>query len=104
MAGTRNGGLKGARTNKERHGLAFYKDIGKIGGETSKGGSFNRDRELARLAGRKGGLTPTGTKFPKQSKKELLTWHEFFSQPVMRPRWWHKLTLRRPKHVNNSQE
>lgn len=32
MAGTKQGGLKAAATNKERHGKDFYKNIGRQGG------------------------------------------------------------------------
>lgn len=55
MAGTREGGLKAAATNKARYGSTFYKDIGKPGGQKSRGGGFEKDHELAREAGRKGG-------------------------------------------------
>lgn len=56
MAGTKAGGVKAARTNKLTHGKDFYKRIGKIGG--SKKGilkGFALNRELARIAGAKGG-------------------------------------------------
>lgn len=56
MAGTTIGGKQAAQTNKERHGKDFYKRIGAVGGKKSKGGGFYANRELAREAGRKGGL------------------------------------------------
>ena len=56
MPGNHFGGVKAGKTNKERHGEDFYRKIGKLGGAKSKGGSFNRDPELARRAGRLGGL------------------------------------------------
>lgn len=55
MSGTREGGLKAAKTNKERHGKEFYKKIGKVGGERGTTGGFAANPELARKAGRKGG-------------------------------------------------
>lgn len=55
MSGTRDGGIKAAQTNKERHGQDFYKKIGKAGGIKGTTGGFASNRELAREAGRKGG-------------------------------------------------
>lgn len=46
--------MKGAATNKKRHGEDFYKRIGAMGGKTGKCGGFN-DRELAKRAGVIGG-------------------------------------------------
>lgn len=56
MANRYAGGLKAAQTNKERHGEDFYVRIGAMGGKKSRGGGFAANRELARAAGRKGGL------------------------------------------------
>ncbi len=56
MPGTRKGGLKAAETNKKRYGKAFYVRIGAIGGKKSTGGGFAANPELAREAGRKGGM------------------------------------------------
>lgn len=64
MAGTKAGGAKAARTNKERHGEDFYARIGKIGGSNGHTGGFGSDAigkdgltgfERARIAGIKGG-------------------------------------------------
>jgi general stress protein YciG len=56
MTATRKGGLKAAKTNYKKYGKDFYKIIGKAGGLTSRGGGFAKYPELAREAGRKGGL------------------------------------------------
>ena len=56
MAGTKDGGLLAAKTNKERYGKQFYVKIGAVGGKKSRGGGFAANPELARIAGRKGGL------------------------------------------------
>lgn len=57
MAGTKNGGLKAAKTNKERHGEDFYAKIGRLGGEKYHPDTrpFTVNRSLAIEAGRKGG-------------------------------------------------
>lgn len=55
MAGTKKGGELAAKTNKLRHGPKFYAQIGKIGGKKSRNGGFAANRDLARLAGAKGG-------------------------------------------------
>lgn len=56
MAGTTSGGEQAAVTNRKRYGKDFYKDIGRMGGQKSVGGGFAKDPELARRAGRLGGL------------------------------------------------
>lgn len=55
MAGTKAGGMKAARTNKELWGEDFYKRIGQKGGRNGHTGGFASNRELARIAGAKGG-------------------------------------------------
>lgn len=56
MAGTVEGGLTAAATNKSKYGENFYATIGSTGGKKknpNKG--FGSNRELARIAGAKGG-------------------------------------------------
>lgn len=55
MAGTKAGGLKAAATNKARHGKEFYAQIGAKGGKNGHTGGFAANRDLARIAGAKGG-------------------------------------------------
>lgn len=55
MAGTKEGGKKAALTNKNRHGKDFYATIGSKGGKLGHTGGFAANRELARVAGAKGG-------------------------------------------------
>lgn len=55
MAGTVAGGKAAAATNKRIHGADFYARIGAIGGRKGKTGGFYANRELARIAGAKGG-------------------------------------------------
>lgn len=55
MAGTREGGIKTARTVKEKYGEDFYQNIGAKGGRNGHTGGFAANPELARIAGKKGG-------------------------------------------------
>lgn len=55
MAGTKKGGEKAAGTNKDRYGSDFYAKIGAKGGKKGRTGGFYANRELARVAGAKGG-------------------------------------------------
>lgn len=56
MAGTKLGGIRAAQTNKLKYGDDFYSRNGKIGGQNGRTGGFHSNRELARTAGRLGGL------------------------------------------------
>lgn len=64
MAGTKEGGLKAAKTIKRLHGDDFYVKLGHYAGKQSKGGGFaskkiGKDgltgRQRAALAGANGG-------------------------------------------------
>lgn len=55
MAGTKNGGKAAAATNKAKYGADYYARIGAIGGKNGHTGGFAANRELARIAGAKGG-------------------------------------------------
>ncbi len=63
MAGTKLGGKAAAKTNKELYGEDFYREIGAEGGKRKnpyKG--FGTNRELAKIAGAKGGYISKRTK------------------------------------------
>ena len=62
MAGNRASGLKAAATNKLKYGADFYEKIGKLGGKASTTGGFYANRELASIAGAKGGRKSRRTK------------------------------------------
>jgi hypothetical protein len=55
MAGTKEGGRKAAATNKRKYGVDFYAKNGAKGGKLGRTGGFYANRELARIAGAKGG-------------------------------------------------
>ena len=55
MAGTKEGGKKAAQTNKAKYGRDFYAEIGRKGGKNGHNGGFAANRELASIAGVKGG-------------------------------------------------
>ena len=62
MAGTKLGGKAAASTNKAKYGADFYAKIGAMGGKKSRTGGFAANRELARIAGKKGGKISKRTK------------------------------------------
>lgn len=62
MAGTVTGGRSAAKTNKEKYGADFYAKIGAKGGRKGRTGGFFANRELARIAGAKGGRISRRTK------------------------------------------
>lgn len=62
MAGSIEGGKLAAKKNKEKYGDDFYKRIGAMGGKLGKTGGFYANRELAREAGRIGGMKSRRTK------------------------------------------
>lgn len=62
MAGTKAGGRAAAATNKAKYGPDFYAKIGAKGGKLGRTGGFFANRELARLAGQKGGRISRRTK------------------------------------------
>ena len=62
MAGTKLGGQAAAATNKAKYGLDFYAKIGAQGGKKGHTGGFYANRDLARIAGAKGGRISRRTK------------------------------------------
>lgn len=62
MAGTKEGGKQAAATNKSKYGNDFYAKIGALGGKKGHTGGFFANRELARIAGKKGGHISRRTK------------------------------------------
>jgi uncharacterized protein len=61
VAGTKTGGKTAAATNEARE-PGFYKRIGALGGAKGRTGGFYKNRELARIAGAKGGRISRRTK------------------------------------------
>lgn len=66
MAGNKIGGMKARETNKRKYGENFYKNIGAEGGKKGRTGGFHVNRELAKVAGAKGGrISRRGPAKPK---------------------------------------
>lgn len=55
MVGSVSGGKSAGKTNKERYGEDYYKELGRLGGSKKVPKGFAVNRELARIAGAKGG-------------------------------------------------
>ena len=70
MSGTREGGLKASKTNRERYGDDWYKTIGCKGGQAKVPKGFALNIERARLAGAKGGKISKRGKAKKHEEKE----------------------------------
>lgn len=68
MSGTKQGGLKASRTNRERYGDDWYKTIGSKGGKAKVPKGFALNRERAKLAGAKGGKISKRGKAKKNEK------------------------------------
>lgn len=68
MTGTKAGGKKCAATNKRKYGENFYAEIGRKGGQNGHTGGFASNPQLAKQAGRKGGLI--SSKSPTMSLEE----------------------------------
>lgn len=64
MAGTKDGGMKAANTNKTKYGKDFYARIGQMGGKMGHTGGFYANRDLARKAGAIGGRVSRRRKSP----------------------------------------
>lgn len=70
MAGTKTGGKSAATTNKKKYGADFYARIGAMGGKKGRTGGFYANRELARIAGAKGGRISRRTKVAKEDTQK----------------------------------
>ena len=68
MSGTKVGGSKARETNRAKYGSDYYAQIGRIGGHNGHTGGFAANTELAKEAGRLGGLK---SKRPKGVKRNL---------------------------------
>lgn len=77
MAGTKAGGQKAAKTNIEKYGEDYYRNLGRKGGRNGHSGGFaseviGRDGltgwQRAKIAGRKGGTISRRGKSKKTTK------------------------------------
>lgn len=76
MAGTKEGGIKTAKTIKTKYGSDYYKTIGSKGGKLGTTGGFYADRELASRAGKKGGKKSKRGPSKKPAKTTKTTYRE----------------------------
>lgn len=68
MAGTKAGAQIAKMKNLAKN-PNFYADLGRIGGRASNTGGFAYDKELAKVAGTKGGMrSKRGHKFVKETE------------------------------------
>lgn len=73
MAGTREGGLKAAETNRIIHGEDFYSKIGHKGGSYGHTGGFaSMPREWVSFVGSKGGRNRRGKGYTPHYAKRVL--------------------------------
>lgn len=73
MSGSKIGGRKASRTNRERYGEDFYKKIGAIGGRNGHTGGFSYNHALAIVAGSKGGSkSRRGLKFLGMKERKYM--------------------------------
>lgn len=84
MAGTKAGAAKAARTNRERYGENFYRQIGSQSWknpERSRVTGFAKlPKEVVVELGRKGGQQNKGKKYAKKNKEQDYYTPEKFSQ------------------------
>jgi uncharacterized protein len=71
MPGTLAGGKAAAETNKRLYGKDYYHRIGRLGGKKGRTGGFYLNRELARIAGAKGGRVSRRGPSRRQVHKEI---------------------------------
>lgn len=73
MGGSKLGGKKAAKTNKELYGENYYRILGSKGGQSKDGkpkGFAAMSKEKVKAAGRKGGKTSRRTGVTTGQKKE----------------------------------
>lgn len=68
MSGTKVGGSNARETNMAKYGSDFYAQIGRIGGHNGHAGGFAANPELAKEAGRLGGLKSKRAKGVKRNR------------------------------------
>lgn len=81
MAGTKAGGRKAAKTNREKYGDDFYASIGRKGGRNGHTGGFAANPELAKIAGAIGGRKSKRGPAKKNRMQEI----ERFNREMVQP-------------------
>lgn len=85
MAGNKADAIKTKQRIIELYGEDFYKKIGQKGGTNGKTGGFAHNRELARRAGRIGGL--------KSKRSEVANKYEMNGEILTAKEWAKKLNV-----------
>lgn len=69
MSGTREGGQKAAKKNKQNFGSDFYRYIGHLGGRKGHTGGFANNPALAKKAGAMGGRAHSSRRTASEAQK-----------------------------------
>ena len=93
MAGSKSGGLKAAKTNREKYGFSYYAEIGRRGGGQTRPETryWRMNREAARAAGAIGGRKSRRGK----SKKPVVINYEVAGELPKRRKVWDVLVRRK---------
>lgn len=76
MAGTKEGGIKAAKSNIEKYGKDFYSKIGARGGKAQVSKGFGANRELASRMGR----VKTGRKRIVLNEEQVKTIRDLYNK------------------------
>lgn len=94
MAGTKEGSLKSKKKILELYGEDFYKKIGHKGGSNGTTGGFAHSRELARRAGKIGGLKSTRAGIKNGKGKSIKSLKKYKKINVVASETIHAIELR----------
>jgi general stress protein YciG len=100
VSGTKVGGSKARETNRAKYGSDYYAQIGRIGGHNGHAGGFAANPELAKEAGRLGGLRSKRPKGVKRSRaaeqRDIELKIADFKEKIANTRMWEGYTPAEP--------
>lgn len=82
MSMTKEGARKAHLTKIKKYGEDYYKKIGSLGGKASTTGGFYANRELAKEAGRKGGIAKNAKKQKDEDTEDWTSAEEIHNLSV----------------------